>query len=69
MERKFDEVVDAIRNAESDVDKILEAAHLERHEGPPRYLSVDQKMSIAYCAFGLVAVLAFLGVLLTPFFL
>lgn len=69
MERKFDEVVDAIKAAESDVDKVLEAARLERNEGPARYLSAEQKMSIVYCAFGLVAALAFLGFLLVPFFL
>jgi len=42
MERKFEEVVETIRNAEADVDKVLDAARLERHEGPPRYLSAEQ---------------------------
>lgn len=67
MERKFEEVVQTIRNAENDVDKVLSAARLERHEGPPRYLSADQKMSVIYCAFGLTAFLALLGFLLAPF--
>ena len=67
MERKFNEVVETIRNAEEDVDKVLSAARLQRHKGPPRYLSADQKMSVIYCAFGLTAFLAFLGFLLTPF--
>ena len=42
MERKFEEVMETIRNAEADVDKVLDAARLERHEGPPRYLSAEQ---------------------------
>lgn len=68
MERKFEEVVETIKNAEEDVDKVLSAARLERHEGPPRYLSAEQKMSIIYCLFGLIGWLAFLGFMLVPYF-
>lgn len=68
MERKFEEVVETIRNAEADVDKVLDAARLERHEGPPRYLSAEQKMNIIYCSFGLLAFLGFLGFMIVPFF-
>ena len=34
MERNFKDVVENIRGAEKDVDKVLDAARLERHEGP-----------------------------------
>lgn len=38
MERNFKDVVENIRGAEKDVDKVLNAARLERHEGPnPAY--------------------------------
>lgn len=41
--RTFDDVVKGIESAESDVDRVLDAGRLERHEGPSTRLSADQK--------------------------
>lgn len=68
MEKNFNEVVESIKRAEKNVDTVLDAARLERHEGPPRYLNAEQKMSIIYCTFALLAFLALLGAFLVPFF-
>ena len=43
MERNFKDVVENIRGAEKDVDKVLDAARLERHEGPNRHMTGEQK--------------------------
>lgn len=42
--RNFDQVVETIDKAEKDVDKVLDAARLQRHEGPSTRLSAGQKM-------------------------
>lgn len=65
-ERKFEDVVRSIAASEEDVDKILTAARLERHEGPPRYLNAEQKMSVIYCAFGLAGLISLFAFFLTP---
>lgn len=41
--RNFTEVVKGIESAERDVDKVLGAGRLERHEGPSNKLSAEQK--------------------------
>ena len=45
-ERKFYDVVQTIKGAEDDVDKVLEAARLLRHEGESRKLNAEQKAEI-----------------------
>lgn len=45
-ERKFVEVVQSIVQSEKDVDKILEAAKLDRHERPDNRLSAEQKVGL-----------------------
>lgn len=42
--RNFDDVIRGLENAEQDVDKVLKAARLERHESSR--LTAQQKMSI-----------------------
>lgn len=51
--RTFEEVVTSIVKAEDDVDKILQAARLERHESSTR-LNAEQKKEVIGCAFLLV---------------
>ena len=48
--RKFREVVDDITTAEKDVDAVLKAARLERHEGTR--LSAEQKTDIIMLLIG-----------------
>lgn len=52
--KTFEEAVTEIEDAEKNVDKVLEAARLERHEAAPRYLNAEQKMEII-----MVLILAF----------
>ncbi len=58
-ERKFTDVVDTIDKAEKDVDKVLDAARLERHEGPNMRLNAEQKYTIIMTLIGAVSVLVF----------
>lgn len=44
--RNFDQVVDTIESAEKDVDKVLEAARLQRHEGPSTRMTAEQKANL-----------------------
>lgn len=50
--RKFREVVDDITTAEKDVDAVLKAARLERHEGTR--LSAEQKTDIIMLLIGAI---------------
>lgn len=50
--RKFREVVDDITTAEKDVDAVLKAARLERHEGTR--LTAGQKMDIIMLLIGVI---------------
>ena len=50
--RKFRDVVDDITTAEKDVDAVLKAARLERHEGTR--LSAEQKMNIIMLLIGVI---------------
>lgn len=53
--RHFDEVVKQIKGSNDDVDKVLDAAQLQRHEGPSRRLSADQKSNLLWGLIGLAA--------------
>jgi len=57
-ERKFEDVVRSIARSEEDVDKLLAAARLTRHEGPDRRMTGDQKAELLG---GLIFALTFLG--------
>jgi len=58
-ERKFQDVVTSIDSAERDVDRVLSAARLERHEGPNMRLTGEQKYNIIMAVIGAVSVLVF----------
>ncbi len=62
-ERRFTDVVDTIDKAEKDVDKVLDAARLNRHEGPQMRLNAEQKF---YLLMALMAMTFFLALFLTP---
>ena len=66
MERNFKDVVENIRGAEKDVDKVLDAARLERHEGPNRHMPGEQKFVLLL---SLIAAGTFLALLLAPILL
>ena len=66
MERNFKDVVENIRSAEKDVDKVLNAARLERHEGPTRHMTGEQKLILLL---SLIAAGTFLTLLLAPILL
>jgi len=65
-QRKFTDVVEQIKSSEEDVDKVLTAARLNRHEGPPRYLSAQQKMDLLGGLMLLVGVGMMVLLLLSP---
>jgi len=66
MERNFKDVVENIRGAEKDVDKVLDAARLERHGGPNRHMAGEQKLILLL---SLIAAGTFLTLLLAPILL
>lgn len=66
-DRKFLDVVQAIEGAENDVDKILEAARLLRHEGESRRLTANQKFELIEYGILSAAVLAGLAILVCLF--
>ena len=66
MERNFKDVVENIRGAEKDVDKVLDAARLERHEGPNRHMTGEQTLILLL---SLIAAGTFLTLLLAPILL
>lgn len=66
--RTFEEVVTSIVKAEDDVDKILQAARLERHESNTR-LNAEQKKEVIGWAFLLIGFLAFICVFFLPMML
>ena len=59
--RKFREVVNDITMAEKDVDAILKAERLERHEGTR--LTAEQKMNIIMLLIGVIGGLALMFML------
>lgn len=63
-ERKFQEVVKTIESAEKDVDKVLKAARLERHEKQSARLElIEALMPGAVLVFCLVWMLALIYIL------
>ncbi len=58
-ERKFTDAVDTIDAAERDVDRVLDAARLERHEGPDMRMTGEQRYNIIMALIGAVSVLVF----------
>lgn len=60
-ERKFEDVVRSIANSEEDVDKILAAARLTRHEAPGSKLTGQQKADLIAGFMFLIGVLGFFG--------
>lgn len=69
-ERKFTDVVKSIANSEKDVDKVLDAARLLRHEGESRKLNAAQKMElIEEIIFAVIILGAFFGMLAMFFFM
>ena len=65
-ERNFEEVVQSIVRSEADVDKILEAAKLDRHERPDNRLSAEQKCELIGLGMIIFAVVAFVVVMFLP---
>lgn len=59
--RKFSDVVDDITLAEKDVDAVLKAARLERHEGTR--MSAEQKTDIIMLLIGVIGGLALMFML------
>lgn len=66
-ERKFEDVVQTIKCAEDDVDKVLDAARLLRHEGESRNLSAQQKADLIETGIFAAILIAFLGFFLAMF--
>ena len=61
--RNFEEVVKGVENAEKDVDKVLGAARLQRHEGPGTRLTAQQKMELLMMLMGCGTFLGFVWLL------
>lgn len=61
--RNFDQVVETIDKAEKDVDKVLDAARLQRHEGPSTRLSAGQKMDLLMMLMGCGTLLGVLWIM------
>ena len=61
--RHFKAVVRSIKGAEKDVDEVLKAARLERHERRPRFSlnSDDLMMVLVFATVWLLLILMFLG--------
>lgn len=62
--RNFDQVVKGVENAEKDVDKMLDASRLQRHEGPGTRLTADQKMDLLMMLIGCVTLLGVLWIMI-----
>lgn len=58
-DRTFEEVVRSIAASESDVDKILAAARLERNEGPNRHMTGKEKYDLLLLLIIILGVLGF----------
>ena len=59
-DRKFDQVVKGVESAEKGVDRVLGAARLQRHAGPPTRMTAEQKAGLLEMLIGCGT---FLGVL------
>ena len=65
--RGFDEVVKAIKDATDATNKVLEAADLQRHAGPPTRLTGQQKAELLAFLIGCLTFLGFLWIVTSPF--
>lgn len=63
MKKEFQEVVNTIRDAEKDVDKVLDAARLKRTEGPDRYMTGEEKYNLLLVLILVIACLIFFALL------
>ncbi len=61
--RNFEDVVKGVESAEKDVDKMLDAARLQRHEGPGTRLSADQKVWLLELVIGCGTLLGFFWII------
>lgn len=68
-ERKFTDVVKSIASSEKDVDKVLDAARLLRHEGESRKLNAEQKTNLIELCILVAGVLGFMGWFLAIFYI
>lgn len=66
-ERKFADVVKSIASSEEDVDKVLDAARLIRHEGENRKMSAEQKVGLIEMGLCVAILLGLLGFILSMF--
>ena len=62
--RNFEDVVKGVESAEKDVDKMLDAARLQRHEGPGTRLTAEQKMELLIMLMGCGTLLGFMWIML-----
>lgn len=59
MEKKdFDQVVQAIKEATDATNRVLDAANLQRHDGPPTRMTAEQKANALYAAIAAATFLA-----------
>lgn len=66
--KDFDETVKQIESSEKDVDKVLKAARLERHEKPP--MSIERLQMILNYIVGILAMcMGFAAVFLIIYFM
>lgn len=68
-ERKFEEVIEAIKNAEIDVDRVLEAAKLQRNEQQSHKLTAEQKASVIETVALILGLLTFFVIMMLPILL
>lgn len=61
--RNFEDVVKGVESAEKDVDKVLDAARLQRHEGPGTRMTGEQKANLLYTLMGCLTLLGAMWVL------
>lgn len=66
-ERKFQDVVDTIDKAEQDVDKVLDAARLERKEGADRHMTGTQKFYLLLALIGAASIISFFSLIAFSF--
>lgn len=66
--RTFEEVVTSIVKAEDDVDKILQAARLDRHESNTR-MNAEQKKEVIGWVLMLIGFISFICVFFLPMML
>lgn len=68
-DRNFEKVIEAIKNAEIDVDRVLEAAKLQRNEQQSRKLTAEQKASVIETVALILGLLTFFVIMMLPILL